>query len=244
MIDNGDWANGRKAIVARIQAAEALTDIGEVMALIQERLGFTYYKLFVGRPPPSTRVVDQLLLYNHPDSLFERLSATGIRIRSPEDLFKRAEHRTFTWTIDLLDEAYEGPQLNTMREILVEYGVLTGVYFSLHAVEGPNRMLALQGDRPPLSQAELEDFSLLAFQLLHRVYTLEKRQGEWTTGVSALDMTCLSLAASGLDSAAIAQKMGFSTRTVHYLITSICQKLGVGTLEHAVTEALRRGFLT
>lgn len=244
MIDSGDWSSGRKAIVARIQAAEALTDIGEVMSLIQERLGFSYYKLFVGRPPSSTCAVDQLLLYNHPDALFERLSATGIRIRSPEDLFKRVENRTFIWTIDLLDDAYEDPQLGTMREILVEYGILTGAYFSLHAVEGPNRMLALQGDRPPLSPAELEDFSLLAFHLLHRVCTIEKRQGQWTTGISALDMTCLSLAASGLDSAAIAQKMGFSTRTVHYLITSICQKLGVGTLEHAVTEALRRGFIT
>ncbi|MCL6708080.1 LuxR family transcriptional regulator [Pseudomonas sp. R2.Fl] len=244
MNDTGDWSSGRKTIIARIQAAEALTDIGEAMSLIQARLGFSYYKLFVGRPLSSTRLRDQLLLYNHPEAFFERIGSTGIRFQSPDDLFRPAENLTFTWTIDLLDQAYEEPQLGALRQVLVDYGLLMGVYFSLHAVEGPNRILAFQGDRPPLSPAEMEDFSLLAFQLLHRVYTIEKRLGGWAVGVSALDMTCLSLAASGLDSAAIAQQMGFSTRTVHYLIASICQKLGVDTFEHAVTEALRRGFIT
>jgi Response regulator containing a CheY-like receiver domain and an HTH DNA-binding domain len=243
MNDAGDRSDDRKAIIACIQAAESLADIGEALSLVQQRLGFSHYKLFVARPPASGSLRDQLLLHNYPQDFFDRLYSTGIRFQSPCDMFKPTENRTFTWMIDQIDAVYEEPGRSLLRQILVDYGLLTGAYFSLHAVEGPDRILAFHGERQLLSPAELEDFSLLAFQLLHRVYTIEKRQG-LTEGVSELDRTCLSLAASGLDSAAIAQRMGFSTRTVHYLITSICQKLGVATLEHAVTEALRRGFIT
>ncbi|MBR0555283.1 autoinducer binding domain-containing protein [Ciceribacter sp. L1K23] len=244
MSETEDCPDGRKRIVARIHAAETLTGIGEALSLIQVRLGFSFYKIFVSQPEPGASFREQLLLNNFPDEFFTRLEQTGVRVPTPEELFHSGESRTFVWTRDFVERAYQEPERCRVLELLDDYQLHLGVYFSLHAVEGPNRIVAFYGNREPLSASELDDFSLLSFQLLHRVYTLEKRGGGWPAGVSALDMECLTLAASGLDSSAIAQKMGFSARTVNYLVSSVCSKLGVDTLEHAVTEALRRGFIS
>lgn len=233
---------GRTPILAEIESAEHLSAMTRALLSIQERLGFSYYKLFVERPALNASLRDQLLLSNFPDEFFARLDDIGIAVPPPQELFSSEECRTHSWTLAEID-VHPPVQREQLRQLLARYGINRGVYFSLHAVEGPSRVVAFYGERGALAAEEFDDLSLLAFPLLHRVSMLEKRQEGGHPGISALELSCLRLAAAGQSSAKIASLTGLSPRTVHYLCESLCRKLGADTLEHALTEAIRRGYL-
>nr|WP_280519881.1 helix-turn-helix transcriptional regulator [Rhizobium cremeum] len=61
--------------------------------------------------------------------------------------------------------------------------------------------------------------------------------------MSNLEIRCLQMAASGLDTAAIAVRLSLSTRTVNYLVGSLCRKLNTDRLEQALRRAAQIGFI-
>lgn len=234
----------RNEILARIQVCDSLTDIDACMLLLQERFGYRFYKLFATLSTGDDSLRGRLLLYSVSDDFIDGFDAIGGLPPAPEAVLASNCQQLFQWSIDELrcrDDLES--QVVELVQLFVRQDVLTGIYFSLPALDGRRQIMSLYGNRPPLSLAESEDFSFLAIHVLDRAGMLEKRLDGPRTGMSNLEIQCLEMAAAGLDTAAMAQRLSLSTRTVNYLVSSLCRKLGAERLEQALQRAMQIGFV-
>ncbi len=242
-----EWAEGpveRNAILARIQMADSLTDLDACLRLLQRRFGFRFYKLFAQRPANGTSLRGRLLLYSVDEAFLDGFDAISDLPPTPDIILASAEQQLYQWSIDDL-RCLEGlaPNLVELTQLLTRHDMLNGVYFALPALDGKKQIMSLYGDRLPLSSAEIEDFCFLAIHVLDRAGMLEKRLDGARAGMSNLEIRCLQMAASGLDTAAIAVRLSLSTRTVNYLVGSLCRKLNTDRLEQALRRAAQIGFI-
>lgn len=234
----------RNEILARIQACDSLTGIDACMLLLQERFGYRFYQIFAMFPTIDDSLRGRLLLYSVSEEFLDGFDAIGGLPLAPETVLATSGQHLFQWSIDELrcrDDLR--PQIIELMQLLVQQDMLTGVYFSLPTLDGRRQVLSLLGHRPPLTLAEIEDFCFLAIHVLDRAGMLEKRLDGPRTGMSNLEIQCLEMAAAGLDTVAMAQRLSLSTRTVNYLVSSLCRKLGAERLEQALQRAMQIGFV-
>lgn len=243
MSEIGDWRDTRQIIVATIQKAETLDDIGLSMTAIQDYLGFSHYKIYAASPDFSTPLGAQLLLHNYPNAFIDDFDALGIRVSPPAEFFDTSKALTTQWTAEQIVAELDPCQQEALRDLMRRHGIGRGVYFAMHVLDGTSRVLGFYGTRPELAEDELEELGLLGIQVIHRVRELERRESCSKVSISELEARCLELASAGLDSAEIARRLSLSVRTVLYLTNSLCRKLGVETLQQAVVAALKRGYI-
>lgn len=236
---------GGRDLLIRMQAADSLCDVRAVIELLLRRFRFEFFKLFDSRIVSTATLRSQLLLSNVPPAFIDSFDAVGGLPAAPVRILMSCERQTYQWHVDdLAEKASASPQVAELMVLLQSHGMSRGAYAALPTIDGRKHIFGLYGERGPLSPAELDDFSFLAIHLLDRLETLEKRRLWHRTGISGLEVGCLEMAAAGLDTAAIAQRLSLSTRTVNYLIASLCRKLGTDRLEHALGEAVRLGYIS
>ncbi|MHB0951951.1 MAG: helix-turn-helix transcriptional regulator [Allorhizobium sp.] len=233
----------KKHIVAAIQKAETLADIGASAVLVQDYLDFDFYKIYATTAGNTVRHRDRLLLSNVPGAFFDAYDAIGNLKGAPEAVRALTTTQAFQWSTEYLRGARATPERLMLADLMDRYGMCRGVYFSLATLDSEKRDLAFYGTREPLTGAELEDLGVLATHLLDRVNALEERRDEDGVRISSLEMECLKMAAQGMETSQISRKLSLSVRTINYLLNSLCRKLGTQTVEHAVAVATRAGYL-
>lgn len=245
MDGDGVSDNGGRKLLVRIQAAESLSEIGTAIDLLLQRFRFDYFKLFSSRLASTETLRDQLLLTNVPTGFIEGFDSIGGLPAAPLRILSASDRLACQWHVsDLAGRACTSPQVGRLMLLLKEYGMSGGAYATLPMFDGRKQMFGVSGEREALSPADLDEFSFLSIHLLDRMEVLDKRRNWQRTGISSLEIECLEMAAAGLDTAAIARRLSLSTRTVNYLVASLCRKLGADRLEHAVGKAIRLGYIT
>ncbi|MBV2183693.1 MAG: LuxR family transcriptional regulator [Rhizobium sp.] len=235
---------GSRDLLIRIQTAQNLSEIGAAIDLLLRRFSFRYFKLFSSRASPTDTLRDQILLSNVPVSFFEGFDQIGGLPPAPVRILQAADRLAWQWHVSVLKErAALSPQVGRLMVLLREHGMSRGIYAAVPTLDGRRQIFGVYGEREELSPPDLDEFSFLSIHLLDRMEALEKRQNWQRTGISSLEIECLEMAAAGLDTAAIAQRLSLSARTVNYLVASLCRKLGADRLEHALGEAIKLGYL-
>lgn len=245
MDGNGVPDDSGRDLLIRIQAADGLAGIGTVIGLLLRRFRFDYFKLFAARSVSSGSLREHLVLTNVPSTFIDGFDAIGGLPAAPIRIFDTSDRLVYQWHVsNLTEKAMASPQVGRLMTLLEGHGMSQGAYAALPTLDGRKHIFGVYGERAPLSPAELDEFSFLSIHLLDRLEALEKLRGWQQTGMSSLEIECLIMTAAGLDTAAIAQRLSLSTRTVNYLHGSLCRKLGTDRLEHALTEAVRLGYIT
>lgn len=236
---------GNRDLLVRIQTAQSLSEIGAAIDLLLQRFQFRYFKLFSSRPCSTDRLRDQLLLSNVPASFIDGFDSIGGLPAAPVRILSASDRLAWQWHVsDLKEKASMSPQVGRLMVLLQEHGMSQGVYAALATLDGRRQIFGVYGEREPLSPPDLDEFSFLSIHLLDRMEVMDKQSGWQRAGMSSLEMECLEMAAAGLDTAAIARRLSLSTRTVNYLVASLCRKLGTDRLEHALGEAIRLGYIS
>ncbi|MGF0538418.1 autoinducer binding domain-containing protein [Agrobacterium sp. ES01] len=240
----GDDSSGRNEIVAGVQAAETLKDIGELIVTIRDRFGFSYYKVYCSYPVEHMPLREQLLIYSFPESFMDHFEAIGRRICLPSAAFDLSKSLSYQWGVAEFAEGLDPSQHAIMSDLLVRFKINRGAYLAMNGLKGTERIIGFYGDRERLSEEEMEELSFLSIQVIHRLREFDKRAGLAGSGLSDLEIRCLELASAGGDSELLARELSLSIRTIRYLVSGLCGKLGVERLEQAVAEALRRGYIS
>lgn len=236
---------GGRDLLVRLQAAESLSDVRAVIDLLLRRFRFEFFKLFDSRVVSTAPLRSQLLISNVPLGFIDGFDALGGVPAAPVRVLMASERLTFQWHVDdIAERAATSPQAAELMTLLRNHGMCRGVHAALPTIDGRKHIFGVFGERDALSAGELDEFSFLAIHVLDRMETLEKRRLWHRTGISGLEVECLEMAAAGLDTAAMAQRLSLSARTVNYLVASLCRKLGTDRLEHALGEAVRLGYLS
>ncbi|HVE51498.1 MAG TPA: LuxR family transcriptional regulator [Casimicrobiaceae bacterium] len=134
------------------------------------------------------------------------------------------------------------------------HGFRSGVAVSLHEADG-NRVIIAFDSALPMSEArcavvlaELGEFMLLAAALQERVLRPRSRAtripvAEARCRLTERERDCLCMAAKGLTSSDIGDKLGIAERTVNFHIHNVLRKLEAQNRSEAVAKALARGVV-
>lgn len=112
--------------------------------------------------------------------------------------------------------------------------------FPALGISGAPRLIGFTGDRAHLDDVETEHLNFLMIHLHARLTVVGRGQTVRRDPLSDLERKILALAADGESFGTISGRISLSNRAVQYLVDSICRKMEVATLEHAVAIALRR----
>lgn len=134
------------------------------------------------------------------------------------------------------------------------YGVASGVSVSLRDAHGRGGITALSSARPILDKRERENIAerigdIIAFgQYFHELVVmviLEQKLPPMFRGapLSPRERQCLTMAANGLTSVDIGNKLGISERTANFHFSNIISKLGVLNRKEAVGRAISQGLI-
>jgi DNA-binding CsgD family transcriptional regulator len=225
-------------LLIRLQNTHTLDDVGAVLGDIQKLYGFLcYYVLDMsrlnGKEPVSLVFpsnVSTSLIKDLEEGLSEFVSRHFMQV--PEILGPRQ------W--DLAELEADGTVLPHIAAPFHASRLVRGVGFLAFDMSGAPRMICFSGDRPYLTLEEGEQLSVLMEQTHAQLTIIGQVRREQKEPLTCLERQILFLSVNGESFDRITAQVGLSSRTITYLIDSICTKMEVSTIEHAVAVTLRR----
>lgn len=134
------------------------------------------------------------------------------------------------------------------------HGIASGVCMPLHDALGTRRLIVLNSVTPVLSASRRQQITgdlgdLLVFaNYFHEIFmkaVVAKKVPPRAAGMklSARELECLRLAATGLTTEAIAKKLGIVASTAQFHFNSIRSKLGAANRQEAIARGVRDGLI-
>ena len=147
-----------------------------------------------------------------------------------------------------------GPAVDAFLDDAMAHGVASGVCMPLPDALGTRRIVVFNSATPELSSARRQQIArdlgdMLVFaNYFHEIFmraVVAKQIPPKAVGMrlSAREIECLRLAASGFTTEIIAKKLGIAARTTQFHFDSIRSKLGATNRQEAIARALREGLI-
>lgn len=229
--------------MTHLQQAGTLDEVAAAVSQISNHFHFAYYKLYLAPMPGNCRLVQLTQASNMPPSFLEEFDAIGYSYEDLAVLRPGNRPQLARWRIDEILSNGPPEKHEMLVGLLRRHDIDMGAFVTAEPAYGPARILSFLGAREALSPKDGERLTIEALQVLERVDALDRRRRWDKAGLTELELECLELGAQGLGAYEIGRRLGLSGRTVLYLSDSICSKLGVSNIEHAVADALRCGFI-
>lgn len=133
-----------------------------------------------------------------------------------------------------------------------EFGLASGVSFSVHGRYGEAAMLSLSSStHPRQAKQDIAEYlgrgQLLACYLheaIQRLVLSKEALPLQKIGLTGREKECLLWASEGKTSGEIADILNVSERTVIFHFQNISQKMGVSTRQHAIARAISMGLVS
>lgn len=209
-----------------------------VLAEIQRLFDFRCYFVLDMSRLAEEEPISFLFPSNISASLFQKLDecltdfATQLFMHSPGTL------GPVRWDLDETEaQGYVAPDA---AELFRASNMTMGASFPALGISGSPRLIGFSGSRQHLDIDEVEQLNVLMFHAHARLTTIGRSQTGKREPLSGLEREVLFLAAEGESFETISTHVALSSRTINYLVDSICSKMEVATIEHAVAVTLRR----
>lgn len=243
MADIEDWPGFERRSLTELNEAQTLEALKPVVSNIGRVFGFRFHKIYKA-PIPRVDSLRALILFSDlPDSFLSAFDLIGYSADEMEQMRALGETQLSQWTLEHLLEDGHSDRDRRLAQLVDEIGIGRGVYVNIAPVDGPARILSFLGRKAPLTDREAEYLTVVSIHILHRVNGIQKRHDWEHAGLTSLERESLALAAQGHEAQEIGRRLGLSGRTVLYITSSICTKLEVSSLDEAVAEAIRCGFI-
>jgi DNA-binding CsgD family transcriptional regulator len=241
------------SIAPLVDAAERGLDIAPAIEAITEGFGFDSFMYAIAnyhlRPDNQERMYVYTTLPMDWVSRYDQQAYVECDPRV---------QRTFECALPLVwdrtSEMGRSARTDAFLEDAAAHGVGSGVAFSVYTGFPARTLVALNSRKRIISKAQRTDITLhlgeivLLGQYFHEVFVkgvVEKGVAPISQGapLSPRERQCLQLAANGMTSADIGNKLGITERTVHFHFSNLFSKLGVLNRLEAIATATARGIV-
>lgn len=126
-----------------------------------------------------------------------------------------------------------------MRELLERYGLMMGMIFPVTSVDGNRFLLRYDGDRPRLSQVELNELNMISLHAFDVFDRMRRADLVDSNILSARELEVLRWTAQGKTSIEIGQILSLSDHTINAYMTNAIKKLDCVNRTQLVAKAIR-----
>ncbi|WP_430257405.1 response regulator transcription factor [Neorhizobium sp. IRS_2294] len=221
-----------------ISAAYSRAEISTVFERATREFGLRHFAL-VKLPPASETLLSRIIVEtNLPKDYIREFDRLRLLPRT------RMADATSGWSLPdcccLDDRNSPGqlpPDLIALRR---QYGMITSVAMALHSVDGTGFRIRMSGDRPRLTQTELNEIGMVilhAFAVFDRIRRSE--QASTFGPLTTRELEVVRWTAQGKTSSEIGKILSLSDHTVNAYMTNAIKKLDCVNRTQLVAKALR-----
>lgn len=240
------WGTRALDFVDAIDRANTPGEVANLLAKEIEQAGFHAY-LIIGLPESQTSSNNsfkhRILAKGWPIGWTELYVKEGLAAFDPVPRYAAQTMDPFVWSKAPYDPVREQRAEYVMKRA-VDFQLAEGFCVPIHTDDGPGSVVSLGGERPELTRSIRSAMHLISLYSFHRMKSLLKTKKINDRVLSPRERDILAWIATGLTSAAVAEKLGLSETTVLTHITSAQRKLNSPNRIATVVAALRRGEIT
>ncbi|MDO1581194.1 LuxR family transcriptional regulator [Rhizobium oryzicola] len=228
---------------ARIQEIASLMTQFDVLRFMR-RLTEAYGRrtFMVGEVPSQTtlEILGNVIVTNWPSELISLYDQSKFLQTSP--VLRRLRNQTTPFQFVTADIASER-QDERVKDLLERFGITTGAIFPVADLAGRRAAVALFGEGPQFSVAQMMELGYIAGHLYERLATIRDVDAKINNSLSEREVNCLTWTAAGKTSAEIANILDLSEHTVNHYLNRATKKLVAVNRTQAVAKALRLGII-
>lgn len=224
-------------------ALDSEDQVKHVLEQVSNAYGFRGFMVLTVPDSGCRNLAAQTQLTTWPAEFYRRYDGASLIEGSP--VIQRLRRSTIPFT-------YDAQQLARRRldgkgdacvSVFEAANIPRGVYLPVHDAVGNRGAIAFGGDRPVVSNDELQALNLWAGLLYSRWAFARRRDRRGPGSLSRREIECLRWAAAGKTTVEMARIMALSEYTVNHYLNRATRKLDSVNRVQTVAKAIRAGLI-
>lgn len=228
--------------LARLKAATSLKEFEEVFLELVSPIGYRYF-VMSGIPSNGEKLADLLVVAHVPDAWRKTYFASNFIEIDP--IVKRcaAAPEPFFWADVVSTLGSNSPESAFMRKA-EEHGLINGVCFPVHGVNGLEAGVSLSGKcDDALSASDMRNLHLFSLYAFNRLKSIAIGSAISVPSLTKREREILLWSAFGKTNRQVADILFLSEQTVATHMKTIIRKLSAQNKAEAIALALRAGLI-
>ncbi|MBD9555529.1 LuxR family transcriptional regulator [Ensifer sp. ENS03] len=218
-------------------------DIRRVIAQVADSYGFRGFLVLAIPETESNSLSVNALMTNYPAAFLKGYDSAGLINGSP--VIQRLRRSTIPFTYDAHQLARRRADGKGDAAVCVfeQANMPRGLYLPVHDASGHRAAIAFGGDRPVVSNDELQELNLWAGVLYSKYLEVRDRDKRGAGSLSRREVECLRWAAAGKTTSEMAKILALSEYTVNHYLNRATRKLDSVNRVQTVAKAVRAGLI-
>lgn len=235
--------NFLSSILQHLSVAASAHELLHRFKAAAQALDFGGCSVYSMPPRITERLFPHIIFSSWPDDLIMKLDDGNLTALLPAFVHLQRSTRPYLWHFDDKALLKGTPKSASMMGILRQYGITTGVYFSIHDSQGNRYLVSIAGERELVTLQEMGVFYLIASYTVNRLCEITNAETLATPSLTKRELQCLHWTASGKTSFEISIILKLSENTVNHYIVEVMRKLDCVSRTQAVAKAFRLGLI-
>lgn len=226
-----------------IQSCQTAYDIFRLLRSISKAFGYSHFQTIDLPLATSFSLSSLSVVSNWPPELVNAYDAN--RLLQDSVIIETLQRSTvpIVWEVEKINENLTAERRAMAIELFREFGLVKGVYFSVHTAQGKRGAVSFAGDRAEPFTCELMELSYLSSLIYERLNSFGLAKTVVDKCLSPREKECLQWTTAGKTSAEISLILKISEHTINHYLSSVCQKLDASNRAHMVSKAMRMGLV-
>ncbi|HLP67376.1 MAG TPA: LuxR C-terminal-related transcriptional regulator [Rhizobium sp.] len=231
-------AQRQSLLSSEISSIETRSEFAECMMQVAERFGLQHVSVLTVPSPGDEFLAPHFLETTLPAQYIREFDSLRLLRYCPVLPQLSRSVMPQCWTVD--DDGacdFDFPQ--AMFDLLRKYGLKMGLVFPLTSVDSSRYYFRYDGSRPPLTQAEINELSMITLQAFDTFDRIRRAEKACANLLSARELEVLRWTAQGKTSVEIGQILSLSDHTVNAYMMNAIKKLDCVNRTQLVAKAIR-----
>lgn len=227
--------------LARIKATKSVREFERVFLDVVSEIGYRYF-VISGIPGNGENLADLLVVAHVPDAWRNIYFASNYIEIDPVARRCAVAPEPFFWTEVITELERDSPEHALMRRA-EEHGLINGVCFPVHGVNGLEAGVSLSGKSGALNPSDMRNLHLFSLYAFNRLKSIARGSAISVPSLTKREREILLWSAFGKTNRQVADILFLSEETVATHMKNIIKKLSAQNKAEAIAVALRAGLI-
>lgn len=227
--------------LAQIKSVKSLQEFEETFLRLISQIGYRYF-VIGGIPDPGKNLADFIVAMHMPEAWQKAYFESGFIEIDPTVKRCAASPDPFLWA-DVASELSPSSAEYAFMRKAEEHGLINGVCFPVHGVNGLEAGVSLSGRSEAPNAAEMRNLHLFCLYAFNKAKGVAKGSVIGVPSLTKRECEILMWSAFGKTNQQVADILFLSEKTVATHIKKIIRKLSAQNKAEAIAIALRAGLI-